>query len=183
MTKRNNKITIADEELISKIYFIRGHKVMLDSDLAALYKVETKRLKEAVKRNLSRFPTGFMFELTADETQNLRSQIATSSLKHGGTRYLPMVFTEHGVLMLSSVLNSEKAIQINIQIIKVFIRMRQVLAENAELKIEIERIKNKLDNYDKNMSMVFQYIDELSEKKETEGPMEKIGFKIGSGRK
>lgn len=104
-------------------------------------------------------------------------------MKHGGTRYLPMVFTEHGVLMLSSVLNSEKAIQINIQIIKVFIRMRQVLAENAELKIEIERIKNKLDHYDKNMEMVFQYIDELSEKKETVEPIEKIGFKIGSGRK
>ena len=111
---------ISEETISDKIYFIRNQKVMLDRDLAVLYGIETKRLKEQVKRSLSRFPEDFMFELTKDEFANWRSQFATSNSDKIGLRYAPMAFTEHGVLMLSSVLNSDKAIQTNIQIMRIF---------------------------------------------------------------
>ena len=112
-------LVIPDEVVMNKIYFMRGKKVMLDNDLAELYGVETKRLKEQVRRNIDRFPDDFMFELTKGELESLRSQIATSKKGRGGVRYLPMAFTEHGVLMLSSVLNSARAIQVNIRIMRV----------------------------------------------------------------
>ena len=114
------------------IYEIRGHKVMLDNDLASLYEVPTFRLNEAVKRNMKRFPNNFMFQLTKDEFDSLTSQIAISKSKRGGRRYMPYVFTEQGVAMLSSVLNSEKAIQINIQIMNTFVQMRQWALSNKE---------------------------------------------------
>lgn len=114
------------------IYEIRGHKVMLDSDLARLYEVPTFRLNEVVKRNMKRFPNNFMFQLTKDEFDSLISQIAISKSKRGGRRYMPYVFTEQGVAMLSSVLNSEKAIQINIQIMNTFVQMRQWALSNKE---------------------------------------------------
>ena len=114
------------------IYEIRGHKVMLDNDLARLYEVPTFRLNEAVKRNMKRFPNNFMFQLTKDEFDSLTSQIAISKSKRGGRRYMPYVFTEQGVAMLSSVLNSEKAIQINIQIMNTFVQMRQWALSNKE---------------------------------------------------
>ncbi len=117
--KNDNSIMLPDEVITSKIYLIRGEKVMLDSDLAELYGVETRRLNEQVRRNISRFPEDFMFQLTEAEFENLKSQFATSSW--GGRRKLPNVFTEHGVLMLSSVLNSEKAIKVNIQIMRIFL--------------------------------------------------------------
>lgn len=155
---------------------------MLDSDLAELYGLETKRLKEAVKRNIFRFPDDFMFELNEKEFAFLRSQIASSKKQRGGTRYLPMVFTEHGVLMLSSVLNSKQAILVNIQIMRIFTRVRQILADNTELRLEIEKIKNKIDNHDKNMEIVFQYLDELIDKKENPIQRNKIGYKL-NGKK
>lgn len=142
---------ITDEVLVNKIYEFRGQKVMLDSDLAELYGVETKRLNEQVRRNVSRFPKDFMFALNQEEIEILKSQIATSSW--GGRRKAPNVFTEHGVLMLSSVLNSEQAIQVNIQIMRIFAKIRQYLADNTEMKLEIEQIKKKLDNQDKNMEV------------------------------
>ena len=123
----NNLITIQN-----LIYEIRGHKVMLDSDLARLYEVPTFRLNEVVKRNMKRFPNNFMFQLTKDEFDSLISQIAISKSKRGGRRYMPYVFTEQGVAMLSSVLNSEKAIQINIQIMNTFVQMRQWALSNKE---------------------------------------------------
>lgn len=110
---------VPDEVVVSKIYFIRNHKVMLDFDLAGLYHVETGRLNEQVKRNASRFPEDFMFQLTSEEWETLRSQLAISKKGRGGRRYLPFAFSEHGVLMLSSVLNSERAILVNIQIMRV----------------------------------------------------------------
>src|SRR4051812_16451023 len=110
----------------NKIYVIRGLKVMLDKDLAELYNIETKVFNQTVKRNLERFPDDFMFQLTEDENDSLRSQIVTSKVGRGGTRYLPMAFTEHGVLMLSSVLNSERAIKVNIEIMRIFSRIRQM---------------------------------------------------------
>jgi hypothetical protein len=166
---------IPDDVVINKIYFIRNQKVMLDRDLAELYSVETKRINEQVKRNLSRFPEDFMFQLNEIEFQNLKSQFATSSW--GGIRKLPYVFTEHGVLMLSSVLNSEKAIQTNIQIMRIFTKIRQMLVDTTELRLDVETIKKKIENQGKNIELVFQYLDELIEKKETKTEREKIGYK------
>ena len=175
MTKNKSGI-VPDELVMNKIYFIRNQKVMLDSDLSELYGVETKQLKRQVKRNIERFPKDFMFQLTNQENDFLRSQIGTSSW--GGNRYLPYVFTEHGVLMLSSVLSSDRAIAVNIQIMRIFTRIRQMLSDNTELRLEVEKIKKKLDNHDKNMEIVFQYLDELIEKNETPKPRKQIGFKI-----
>jgi regulator of replication initiation timing len=178
MTKSKSLVKVPDELVMNKIYFIREQKVMLDRDLAELYGVETKRLKEAVRRNESRFPDDFMFELTEKEFNSLRTQFATSNTGRGGTRYFPMVFTEQGVAMLSSVLNSERAIAVNIQIMRIFTRIRQMLMDNTELRLEIEKIKKKLDNHDKNMEIVFQYLDELLEKKENPKSRKQIGYKI-----
>jgi len=154
---------------------------MLDSDLAGLYNVETKLLKRQVNRNIDRFPKDFMFELTQTEFDNLRNQFGTSNW--GGSRYLPMVFTEHGILMLSSVLNSKKAIQVNIQIMRVFAQIRQMLFDNTELRLAIEEIKKKTDNNTKNIEVVFQYFDELIHKKENQMPRKQIGYKIQKKKK
>jgi hypothetical protein len=173
------EITFIPEEIVlNKIYYIRGHKVMLDKDLAEMYGVETKRLKEAVKRNLERFPNDFMFQLSENEFASLRSQIATSKNNRGGDRYSPMVFTEHGVLMLSSVLNSAKAIQINIQIMRIFTKIRQLLIENTDLRLAIEKLEKKTDNNSKNIELVFQYLDELLKRNEKNKEMNTIGYKI-----
>ncbi len=172
-----NEILLSEELISNKIYFVRSQKVMLDRDLALLYGIETKRLKEQVKRNISRFPEDFMFELTKEEFENWRSQFATSNSDKMGLRYLPMAFTEHGVLMLSSVLKSDKAIQTNIQIMRIFSKVRQMLLDTTDLKIDILHIQKKLENHDKNIELVFSYLDELSEKKENETPRTKIGYK------
>ena len=166
---------LSEETIANKIYFIRNQKVMLDRDFAILYGIETKVLNQAVKRNMSRFPEDFMFQLTEIEFQNLKSQIVTSSW--GGTRKLPYAFTEHGVLMLSSVLKSDKAIQVNIQIMRIFTKVRQMLLDTTELKIDILQIQKKLENHDKNIELVFSYLDELIEKKENEPPRPTIGYK------
>jgi len=138
-----DKLTIPDEIIMNQIYFLSGHKVMLDADLAQLYEVETNQLKRQVRRNAERFPDDFMFELTIDEYNSLRSQIGT--LKRGQhAKYLPMAFTEQGVSMLSSVLNSSSAINVNILIIRIFTRIRQMFLDNTELRLEIEKIKGKL---------------------------------------
>lgn len=166
-------IGVSEDEILSQIYFVRGQKVMIDSDLALLYGVETKQLKRQVRRNIDRFPEDFMFELTEQESSSLRCQIGT--LKQGQhVKYLPMVFTEQGVSMLSSILNSKTAIQMNIQIIRIFTKVRQMLFDSTELRLEIEKIRQKLDNQGKNMEIVFQYLDELQEK--TEELDQKIGF-------
>jgi len=135
MDKSENAFVIPDEVILSKIYYVRELKMMIDSDLAELYGVETRRLNEQVKRNLLRFPEDFMFQLTDTEFNNLKSQIATSSW--GGRRKPPLGFTEHGVLMLSSVLNSESAIKVNIQIMRIFTKVRQLLTNNLSVRKEI----------------------------------------------
>lgn len=176
-------VGLPDELVLSKIYLIRDQKVMLDKDLSELYGVEVKRLNEQVNRNIDRFPDDFMFQLNESEWSNLKSQFATSSW--GGTRKLPFAFTEHGVLMLSSVLNSKQAIQVNIHIMRIFTRVRQMLFDNTEIRLEIEKIKHKLNNQGKNMEIIFQYLDELQEKTDKFNnkinPGNKhIGFQIGS---
>ena len=174
MSNIENSLVVPDEIIMNRIYFIRDQKVMIDSDLAELYGVETKRLNEQVKRNIGRFPADFMFQLTDDEFRNLKSQIATSSW--GGRRKPPYAFTEHGVLMLSSVLNSDSAIKVNIQIMRIFTKVREMLTDNLSVKLEIEEIKKKLTNQDKNIELVFKYLDELIEKQENPQPRKRIGF-------
>jgi hypothetical protein len=156
----------------SKIYEIRGAKVMLDFDLAELYGVETKVFNQSVKRNIDRFPLDFMFQITNQEFANLRSQIVTSSW--GGFRYLPYAFTEHGVAMLASVLKSKKAIEINLDIVRAFIVLRQYALGYAELNHKIENFMNATDT---KFEDIYQILNELSaHKKELEKPPNKIGF-------
>ena len=168
---------LSEETISDKIYFIRNQKVMLDRDLALLYGVETRILKQAVKRNISRFPEDFMFELNKSEFDNWKSQIVISNSDKMGLRHIPAAFTEHGILMLSSVLRSDKAIQTNIQIMRIFTKVRQMLLDTTELKVDILQIQKKLENHDKNIELVFSYLDELTEKKENESERVKIGYK------
>ncbi len=170
------ELMIPNEMLMSKIYLIRGHKVMIDRDLAEIYCIETKRLKEAVKRNIERFPEDFMFEMTKVELEIWRSQFATSNSDKMGLRHEPFCFTEHGVLMLSSVLNSKRAIQVNIQIMRIFTKIRHMFIDNTELRLAIEELRNKTDSNSKSIELVFDYLDKLIEKEKA--PMRKIGYKI-----
>ena len=164
---------IPDEVVMNKIYLIRNHKVMLDDDLAELYQVETRRLNEQVKRNIDRFPEDFMFQLTKAEWENLKSQNATSSW--GGRRKIPSAFTEHGVLMLSSVLNSDRAIQVNIQIMRIYAKLRGMLMTNKDILLKLEKLETKVSNHDENFKVVFKYLKELLSPPAE--PMRKIGFK------
>jgi phage regulator Rha-like protein len=160
------------ESIANRIYLIRGLRVMLDRHLAELYGVETKVLKQAVRRNIRRFPEDFMFVLTNQELRNLRSQIVTSSW--GGTRYKPMAFTEQGVAMLSSVLNSQRAIEVNIAIMRAFVRMRELLATNKKMAAKLDELEKRLTEHDENFQVVFEAIKQLLE--EDEKPKRKIGF-------
>lgn len=169
---------VPDEMIMNKIYYIRGQKVMLDKDLAELYGVETKVFNQSVKRNLKRFPADFMFELTQEEAELLRSQIVTSSTGRGGARYIPMAFTEQGVAMLASILNSNKAIAINIQIVRVFTRIRQMLLDNTELRLALEELRQESAMNTKNIDRIFQYLDELIEKPSGKPARTMIGYKI-----
>jgi hypothetical protein len=164
MSNNNQVAVIPDEVVINKIYLIRNEKVMLDRDLAALYGVETKRLNEQVKRNMDRFPEDFMFRLTEVEFDNLKSQIATSSW--GGRRNLPFVFTEHGVLMLSSVLNSGLAIKVNIQIMRVYTKIRKMLATHEDLLLKFEQVQAILANHDDQIMLILEYIKQFEEAKQ-----------------
>ena len=169
---------IPDEVIMNKIHIFRGSKVMLDRDLADLYEIETKQLKRAVRRNISRFPDDFMFELSPDEFNNLRSQFGTSSW--GGARYVPMAFTEHGVIMLASVLNSERAIQVNIQIVRIFTRMREILASHKGLLLKLEKIALKLAEHDDQFLVIFEYLKKLEQAKHQmleQQNRKRVGFK------
>lgn len=178
---KNNLPAIPDEIIMNKIFVIRNQKVMLDRDLAELYGVLTGNLNKADKRNIKRFPEDFMFQLTKAEFDNLKFQFGISSW--GGTRNLPYVFTEQGVAMLSGILNSDRAINMNIQIMRIFTKVRQMLTDTLSIKLDIEEIKKKLQNQDKNIELVFSYLDELLEKQEHPKPTKKIGFKTPSNEK
>ncbi len=166
------EIVITNEIISSKIYFIRGQKVMIDRDLALLYGVETKYLKRQVRRNINRFPSNFMFELTVEENQELRYQFGT--LKQGShSKYPPFVFTEHGILMLSSVLNSDNAIKMSLQIIDTFVQLRK-LATNYE--VLLNKIKQIESQYNNQFSEIYEVLQKLLEKPKTT-PRKKIGYK------
>ena len=165
-------VLVPPERIERSILLIRGHKVMLDADLAALYGVETKRLLQALKRNISRFPPDFMFQLSKDDFENLRFHFGTSS-QWGGRRYPPYAFTEQGVAMLSSVLRSKRAIQVNIEIMRAFVRLRRLLASHADLALKLDTLERK---YDAQFKVVFDAIRELM--KPTETKKRPIGFLV-----
>lgn len=164
---------IPNETILQKIMFLRNQKIMLDSDLAQLYRVETKYLKRQVKRNIDRFPDDFMFELTPEEVEILRCQIGTSSW--GGSRYTPMAFTEQGVAMLSSVLNSTTAIQVNIQIIRIFSGMRELLSSQQELLQKVTELEDRMEDQDEKITTIFECMKELLRQAIVDRPA--IGFK------
>jgi len=153
----SNATSISDAIIQSKIYIIRGQKVMLDSDLADMYGVQTKALKQAVRRNIDRFPEDFMFELTKEEADNAsRSQIVT--LKKGeNIKYLPFAFTEHGVLMLSSILRSERAVQVNIQIMRIYSKMKELLMLHKDILLKLEKLEKKTDRHDEEIKTILLY--------------------------
>jgi hypothetical protein len=163
-------------QLESAIYLIRGQRVMFDSDLAAIYGVTTKRLNEQVRRNISRFPEDFAFQLTAEELTKLRSQIATSSF-HGGRRYRPWVFTEHGAIMLASVLNSDIAAQASVRVVRAFVRLREMVASNAQLAAKLEELEKRLDSHDEAIVDLFAALKQLLEPPEPPKRRE-IGFHV-----
>jgi len=170
-----SKQTIIPEEVVmSKIYEIRGKKVMLDRDLAELYDVKTIRLREQVKRNSEKFPGHFMFKLTNEEAETMVSQNAIPSKQHLGGA-LPYVFTEYGLLQLANVLKSGRATQMSIKIIEVFVRMREMLLTQKDLLLEMEEIKKKVSGQDEKIALVFSYLKQFIKGKEV--PRKKIGFK------
>ena len=162
------------ESITSKILMIRGQKVMRDKDLAELYGVKTKALKQAVRRNINRFPEDFMFELTLKEESSLRSQIVTLEGKGKHSKYLSIVFTEQGVAMLSSVLHSKRAIDVNIAIMRIFVKMREILATKKEFAEKLKSIEEQLSEHDEQFHMVFEAIKQSLT--EDEKPKKKIGF-------
>ena len=168
MEKDNREINSAvpEEVILRKIYFIRGQKVMIDKDLAELYKVETRVLNQAVRRNKKRFPDDFMFQLTQEEFENWKSQIVISNRQRMGLRKPPLAFTEQGVAMLSSVLNSDRAIMVNIQIIRLFIKMREMLQTNKDILKKLEELERKDIEQDKKIMLVFEYLKQFEEAKQ-----------------
>lgn len=169
----SEKPDIPDEVIMQKIYYIRGHKVMLDRDLAELYEVETKNLKRQVRRNQDRFPEDFMFELDKEEFEGLKNELNPG--QWGGTRYAPMAFTEQGVAMLSSVLNSDKAIAVNIRIIRVFTRMRELISNNEEFWRRLEQVERTLTDQGENIETIFGYLKELLDPEQPS--RRRIGYK------
>jgi phage regulator Rha-like protein len=167
-------LALPEQDILNRIYLIRGQKVMLDRDLAEMYGVETRVLKQAVRRNISRFPEDFMFEMTAEELTNWRSQIVTSNSDKMGLRYPPFCFTEQGVAMLSSVLNSETAIQVNILIIRVFARMKQVLLDYKDLLLKMEKMETTVSKHEKEILAIFNAVKKLIE--QPAKPRNPIGF-------
>lgn len=171
-------LEIPDEIITNKIFVVRGKKVILDRDLAGLYDVETRRLNEQVKRNIDRFPPDFMFQLTMEEFENLKSQFATSSW--GGRRKLPYVFTEQGVAMLSGVLNSKRAIKVNIQIMRVFTRMRRMLETHKSILKKLDDLERKDIEHDKKILLIFEFLKQLEQAKQQELELrnrKRAGFK------
>ena len=173
MTKAINSTKVTDEIILNRIYMIRGQRVMLDEDLAELYQVPTGRLNEQVKRNIDRFPADFMFQLTEDEFKNLKSQNATSSW--GGRRKLPSAFTEHGVLMLSSVLSSSIAIGVNIQIMRIYTKMREMMMTNQEILLKLEQLEKQAMRNSCDIEVIFGALKELLNPPKE--PRPRVGFR------
>ncbi len=169
------RLQVSAELIERRIYILRGSKVMLDSDLAALYQVLTKNLNLAVRRNVDRFPGDFMFQLTAEETESLRLQTATSNAKRGGRRYLPFAFTEQGVAMLASVLSSKRAIEVNIAIMRAFVKLREIFATHKDVARKLEEIERTQKEHGAHINSICMAIQELI--KLPDKPKRRIGFR------
>lgn len=182
MTDTIKSITIPDEVVMSKIYVIRNEKIMLDRDLAELYGVDTKVLKQSVKRNISRFPSDFMFEMSEKEFEDWRKEFVKTTEDKKGLRYAPFCFTEQGVAMLSSILNSHRAIQVNIQIIRIFTKIRALLTTHKEIMQKLEQIEKKDIEQDEKIMLIFEYLHQFEHAKQQESEQKerpRIGFKTG----
>ncbi len=175
MAKSTRKpMVIPDETIINKILLIRDKKVMIDKDIASLYGVSTKRLNEQVKRNIKRFPDDFMFQLTEEEKDEVVANCDhLKTLKYSPN--LPYVFTEHGAVMLASVLNSDRAIEVNIQIVRIFTKMKEMLLTNKDILLKLEQLENRVSSHDENIKMIFEALKQLLNP--PQGPRKRIGFK------
>ena len=167
---------VAVEVIQRRIYLVRGQKVMTDADLAKLYQVETKFLNRAVQRNVGRFPEDFMFRMTPEEAESLRCQIGTSKVGRGGRRYLPLVFTEHGVVMLSSVLKSERAVQMNILVVRAFVKLRELLASHKDLAHKMVDLERQQKQHGQQLSVVYTMVRQLMEPERKR--KRTIGFRV-----
>ena len=180
MKEQHEDLMIAEEVILSKIFLIRNKQVMLSHDLASLYQVKTKVLNQQVKRNISKFPERFMFQINSDEYKLLRSHFVT--LKRGQhSKYLPYAFTEHGLLMLSSVLNSEIADKVNILIIDTFIKLRELIFQNKEVLNQLQQVQYKLHEHDNQLVLIFEYLKQFEKSKQVQvdqANRKKIGYKI-----
>ena len=170
------EIVKTDDYIVNKIYFVRGHKVMLDRDLAALYQVEPKALNQQVSRNKGRFPESFSFRLTKEEVRGLRSHFVTANIS-SKARYAPRVFTEHGILMLSNVLKSRQAIKMSLRIIEVFVKMRETIMANKDVLLKLEQAEKKIGMHDSHIRELYQIVKQLIQ--EEKMPRPAIGFKQG----
>ena len=175
MTEVKSEGIVPDERVLSKIYYIRGYKVMLDKDLAELYGVEPRRLREKVKRNADRFPEKFMFQLTDNEVDSMVSQNVIPSKQHLGG-YLPYAFTEHGVLMLASILRSKIAMQVSVRIIEIFVKMREMLSAHSDILLKLEQLERKVSGHDEDIQLIFKYLKKfITPSEQTE--RRRIGFR------
>lgn len=181
MPENNLPAALTDETIISKLYYVREQKVMLDRDLAELYGVETKVLKQAVRRKIIRFPEDFMFEMSKEELEDWRSQNVTSNPADiKGLRYSPFCFTEQGVTMLSCILNSERAIAVNIQIIRIFVRLREMVSAHKDILLKLEQLERKVTVHDQDISMIFEALKQLLTPPQE--PRKRIGFRRNNER-
>jgi hypothetical protein len=176
MANESAMTPVADVD--GKIHLIRGQRVMLDSDLASIYGVTTKQLNQAVKRNRCRLPTDFAFQLTTEEFESLRSQFVTSNAKRGGRRYLPWAFSEHGAITLSNILNSDRAIEMSVFVVRAFVRMRELLANNRELAAKLAELEKRVGGHDKVIAQLVAAVKQLIEAPAEEKPKREIGFHI-----
>jgi hypothetical protein len=178
MAKKELQALVTEQKILNRIYVVRGEKVMLDRDLAELYGVETKRLKETVKRNAERFPKDFMFEMTDTEFKKWRESTALNAADKQGLRYAPFCFSEQGVTMLSCILNSKTAIEVNLRVIRVFVKMREYALTHKEILLQLAKLEKEVKGNSKDIENIFMVLKELIEKQEKPTPPRKrIGFK------
>jgi len=177
MAKKELQALVSEQKILNRIFVVRNEKVLLDRDLAELYGVETKRLKETVKRNMERFPKDFMFEMTAIEFTKWKENVTLSAADKQGLRYAPFCFTEQGVTMLSCILNSKTAIEVNLRVIRVFVKMREYALTHKEILLQLAKLEKEVKGNSKDIENIFMVLKELLSKESKPTPRNKIGFK------
>ena len=177
MAKKELQALVMEQQILNRIYVVRGEKIMLDRDLAELYGIETRVLKQAVKRNIERFPKDFMFEMAANEFKKWRENTTLSAADKQGLRYAPFCFTEQGVTMLSCILNSKTAIEVNLRVVRVFVKMREYALTHKEILVQLSKLEKEVNGNSKDIENIFMVLKELIEKQQKPLPKNKIGFK------